>query len=146
MGGRHAPDAARLRSRSWPRGARATVRFVPRFVADPEMPAYFRRADLVVLPYREIEQSGVLYTALAVRQADPRHRRRGLRRGRGARALRLVPPGDPAALATALSELLADPAERAALERRAAAAAAGCYSWDAIAERTLAVYRGLLGG
>ena len=29
------------------------------------MPAYFRRADIVALPYREIEQSGVLYTALA---------------------------------------------------------------------------------
>ena len=28
-------------------------------------PSYFRRADVVVLPYREIEQSGVLYTALA---------------------------------------------------------------------------------
>jgi glycosyltransferase involved in cell wall biosynthesis len=35
------------------------VRFVPRFVADDEIPAFFRRADLVVLPYREIEQSGL---------------------------------------------------------------------------------------
>ena len=41
------------------------VRFVPRFVPDAEVPAYFRRADVAVLPYREIEQSGVLYTALA---------------------------------------------------------------------------------
>ena len=30
-----------------------------------EIPAFMRRADLVVLPYRNIEQSGVLYTALA---------------------------------------------------------------------------------
>ena len=45
--------------------ARGTVRFVPRFVTDPEIPAFFRRADVVVLPYREIDQSGVLYTALA---------------------------------------------------------------------------------
>ena len=44
---------------------RARVRFVDRFITDPEIPAYFRRADLVVLPYRQIEQSGVLYTALA---------------------------------------------------------------------------------
>ena len=42
-----------------------TVRFVARFVDDPEIPAIFRRADLVVLPYRDAEQSGVLYTALA---------------------------------------------------------------------------------
>ena len=41
------------------------VRFVPRFVTDSELPAYFQRADLVVLPYREIDQSGVLFTALA---------------------------------------------------------------------------------
>ncbi|MHB8235719.1 MAG: glycosyltransferase family 4 protein, partial [Solirubrobacteraceae bacterium] len=45
--------------------APSNVRLVPRFVADAELPAYFARADLVVLPYREIEQSGVLLTALA---------------------------------------------------------------------------------
>ena len=45
--------------------APGTVRFVDRFVTDPEIPAFMRRADLVVLPYRNIEQSGVLYTALA---------------------------------------------------------------------------------
>ncbi|HYB23223.1 MAG TPA: glycosyltransferase family 4 protein, partial [Solirubrobacteraceae bacterium] len=45
--------------------APANVRFVPRFITDDELPAYFRRADLVVLPYREIDQSGVLFTALA---------------------------------------------------------------------------------
>ena len=38
---------------------------MPRFITDPEIPAFFRRADLVVLPYRDVEHSGVLYTALA---------------------------------------------------------------------------------
>ncbi|MEA2142776.1 MAG: hypothetical protein QOI64_1206, partial [Solirubrobacteraceae bacterium] len=42
-----------------------SVRWVSRFVTDDEVAAYFRRADLVVLPYREIDQSGVLFTALA---------------------------------------------------------------------------------
>ena len=46
-------------------GAPPGVRFVPRFIGDDELPAYFRRADLVVHPYREIDQSGVLFTALA---------------------------------------------------------------------------------
>ena len=45
--------------------APGTVRFVERFIPDDEIPAFMRRADLVVLPYRNIEQSGVLYTALA---------------------------------------------------------------------------------
>ena len=42
-----------------------SVRFVTRFVSDRELAAVFRRADLVVLPYRESEQSAVLTTALA---------------------------------------------------------------------------------
>jgi glycosyltransferase involved in cell wall biosynthesis len=63
---------------------------------------------------------------------------------RGHGAARLVPPEDPAALAAALRELLADPAERVALGRRAAAAAAGPYSWDEVARRTLALYEDLL--
>ena len=41
------------------------VRFVTRFVDDAEIPAIFRRADLVVLPYLDAEHSGVLYTGLA---------------------------------------------------------------------------------
>ena len=41
------------------------VRFVERFVDGGEAAAFFRRADLAVLPYREIEGSGVLATALA---------------------------------------------------------------------------------
>ena len=57
---------------------------------------------------------------------------------------RLVPPGDPAALASAIGELLADPAERELLAERARAAATGPYSWDSIAQRTLAVYEEVL--
>jgi glycosyltransferase involved in cell wall biosynthesis len=60
-------------------------------------------------------------------------------------AARLVPPGDPAALAEALSELLADSGARERLAAAARAAAAGPYSWDAVAERTLALYRELTG-
>ena len=42
------------------------TKLVPRFESPTaEAAAVFRRADLVVLPYREIDQSGVLYSALA---------------------------------------------------------------------------------
>jgi glycosyltransferase involved in cell wall biosynthesis len=121
------------------------VRFVERFVDDAEIPAYFRRADLVVLPYRQIDQSGVLYTALAFgrplllsavggfTELAERHD-----------AARLVPPDDPQALAGAIGELLADPAERARLGQAAADAAATAYSWDRVAERTIGLYRELL--
>jgi glycosyltransferase involved in cell wall biosynthesis len=56
---------------------------------------------------------------------------------------RLVPPGDPPALAGALRELLADSAARERLAAAAARAAAGPYSWDAVAARTLELYRDL---
>ena len=121
-----------------------TVRFVPRFVTDPEIPAFFRRADLVVLPYREIDQSGVLYTALAFGKPLVLSAVGGF--GELAGAAALVPPGDPSALAGAIQHLLDVPARRDELAAAAARAAAGPYSWDAVAERTLALYRELLGG
>lgn len=120
------------------------VRLVPRFVADAELPAIFERADLVVLPYRDAEQSGVLYTALAFGKAIVASDVGGFgevadRHG----ALRTVPPGDPEALAAVLSELLADEPARLALEASGRAAALGEYSWNQIADRTLALYRRL---
>jgi glycosyltransferase involved in cell wall biosynthesis len=123
----------------------ATVRFVPRFITDREIPAYFRRADLVVLPYRAIEQSGVLYTALAFGNAIVASSVGGFTEiGERDGALRLVPPGDAGALAEALAELLGDDAARERLAVAAAAAAATIYSWPRIAERTLDVYRELV--
>jgi len=56
-----------------------------------------------------------------------------------------VPPGDATALAAAIGALLADPQRRAELGAAAARAAAGPYSWDAVAERTLTLYEELLG-
>jgi glycosyltransferase involved in cell wall biosynthesis len=47
-------------------------------------------------------------------------------------------------LAAAIGELLADSAAREELGAAAARAAAGPYSWDTVAERTLALYRELL--
>jgi glycosyltransferase involved in cell wall biosynthesis len=122
------------------------VRFVERYVSDAEQPAFFRRADLLVLPHRSVDVSGVMFAGLAFGKAMVLSDVGGFREmvedhGAG----RLVPPGDSTALAAAISELLAAPAERARLERLAAEAAAGPYSWDRIAERTLAVYEEVLG-
>jgi glycosyltransferase involved in cell wall biosynthesis len=123
------------------------VRFVDRFITDPEIPAYFRRADLAVLPYRQIEQSGVLYTALAFGKPIVASAIGGFTEvGERDAAIRLVAPGDADALAEALAGLIADPTARAELAAAAAAAAAGTYSWSQIAQRTLDVYRGLATG
>jgi glycosyltransferase involved in cell wall biosynthesis len=124
---------------------RSTVRFVPRFVDDAEIPALFRRAQLVVLPHRDAEQSGVLYTALAFGKAIVMSDVGGFPEVAAEGAGRVFPSDDAAALAEALAELLADPQGRERLEAGARAAAAGPYSWDSIAQRTLAMYREVLG-
>ncbi len=133
-------DLAPLRA-----AAPAGVHLVPRFVPDAELPAYFRRADLVVLPYLQADQSGVLYTALAFGKPLLLSDVGGFPEVAATGAARTVPAGDAAALHGALRELLADPAALARMAERARAAAAGPYSWDAIGRRTLELYRSLLG-
>jgi glycosyltransferase involved in cell wall biosynthesis len=127
------------------RQAPGAVRFVDRFVTDPEIPAFMRRADLVVLPYRNIEQSGVLYTALAFGRPLVLSSVGGFPEVAEQGAALLVPPDDPESLAEVLRDLLDDPSTRKALGAAAAHEAATTYSWDGIAERTQALYRELLG-
>ena len=117
------------------------VRFVERYVSDAELPAYFRRADLLVLPHLNVDVSGVLFAGLAFGKAMLMSDVGGFRElveehGAGV----LVPPGDRDALAGAIGELLVDPERRRALEQRAASAAAGPFSWDRIAEQTAGLY------
>jgi len=120
------------------------VRFVPRFITDSELPAYFQRADLVVLPYREIDQSGVLFTALAFGKPLLLGDVGGFPEIAATGAARTVPAGDAVALREALQELLGDPAALAAMAARAREAAQGEYGWGTIATRTLDLYGSLL--
>jgi glycosyltransferase involved in cell wall biosynthesis len=125
---------------------RGPVRFVPRFVDDSEIPAFFRRADIVALPYREIDQSGVLYTALAFGKPMVVSSVGGFAEIAAEGAARAVPPNAPVEMAAAIQQLLDEPEERERLAAGARAAAAGRYSWDSIAEQTMTLYRALLDG
>ena len=120
------------------------VRFVTRFVDEAEIPAIFRRADLVVLPYLDAEHSGVLYTGLAFGKPLVLSAVGGFPEVAETGAARLVPPGDTAALAATLAELIGDESARAELATAAVQAAAGPFSWDEAARRTLDLYRELL--
>jgi glycosyltransferase involved in cell wall biosynthesis len=122
------------------------VRFLTRFVEDAEIPALMRRADVIVLPYRDAEHSGVLYAALAFGKPLVLNAVGGFPEVAELGAARLVPPEDPAALAAELGELVKDEGARAELGEAAAAAASGSYSWDQAARQTLALYEELLGG
>ena len=120
------------------------VRFVDRFIPDNEIPAFMRRADLVVLPYRNIEQSGVLYTALAFGRPMVLSAVGGFSEIAERGAARAVPPEDPDALAEAIKELIADPDTAASLAAGAEREASNISSWERIAEQTMALYRDLL--
>ena len=128
------------------RTAPPNVRFVCRFVSDGEMAAYFTRADLVVLPYREADQSGVAFTALGSGTPLLLSDVGGFPELAATGAARTFPAGDASALRTALQELLSDPGALAAMAERAHAAASGPYSWDVIAQQTLDLYGTLVEG
>ncbi len=126
------------------RAGAGRVRFLPRFVSAAEMGAFMRRAELVVLPYREIDQSGVLFTALGAGRPLLLSNAGGFPEVAGTGAARTVAAGDARALGAALVELLGDPRVRAEMAACAARAVAGRYSWQAIAGAHLRLYEGLL--
>ena len=126
-------------------GIAERVRFVPRFVPDEELPAYFRRADVVVLPYREIDQSGVLYTALAFGSPLLLSAVGGFPEIAARGAARLVEPGSVESLRAGLIELLADDGARAAPWRRPRGDWRGASTpGTRVAEATERLYRRLL--
>ena len=132
-------DISALRERAGP-----GVRFVPRFVDDEELAEQFRSADLVVLPYREADQSGVLFTALAFGKPLLLSDVGGFPEIAATGAARCVPAGDAGALKRELRALLEDPQARARMRERALEAAQGPYSWERTARATLALYESLL--
>jgi len=132
-------DTSQLRAR-----APASVRFDERFVADAELPGLFARAQVVVLPYREAEASGVLFTALAFGRPLLLSDVGAFAELAATGAARVFPAGSPEALRAALQELLADEAARERMSESALAAARGPYSWQAVARQTTELYASLL--
>jgi glycosyltransferase involved in cell wall biosynthesis len=132
-------DTSELRARGG-----ASVHFVERFVDDGELAEHFRRADLVVLPYREADQSGVLATALAFGTPLLLSDVGGFPEVARTGAARCVAAGDADALRRELRGLLGDPDARAQMRVRARAAAEGPYSFQTAARATLELYESLL--
>ncbi|HUA12005.1 MAG TPA: glycosyltransferase family 4 protein [Solirubrobacteraceae bacterium] len=133
-------DTAPLRALAGP-GVELRERYLP----DDELAALLREAAIVVLPYREADQSGVALTALALGRPLLLSDVGGFPELAATGAAETVPAGDAAALHDALARLLADAPRRAAMSAAAAAAAAGNYSWSAVARATLGVYESVAG-
>ena len=113
-----------------------------RHVAEAEIEPLFAGCHAVVMPYREIDASGVLMTALtfgrpvvasaigafAEMLEDRRH---GL----------LVPPDDPTSLAAAIAALITDPERRRRMAAEVGRLVGSVPTWTAIAEQTVSLYR-----
>jgi glycosyltransferase involved in cell wall biosynthesis len=137
-------DLEPLKARAAALGIADRVFWDARYVQDAEIGAILAEADLLAFPYREIDASGVLMAAFPygkpIVATSIGAFRELLRDGEHGR---LVPPEDPAALAAALADVLADPVRAARMGARVRALADGIPGWDEIARRTLALYRSL---
>ena len=122
------------------------VMVVNRWVDDKEVASYFRQADLLVAPYMDASQSGVIPVAysLGVPVVATRvggipeqveHNKTGI----------LVNANDPQALAEACVSLLTDPERAKALAEAGRRRALEEWSWDRIAEMVIESCRKAIG-
>ena len=125
-------------------------RFVIRdeFIPDSETEIYFKAADALVLPYREIFQSGVMFLAysfgLPVLAADVGSLKEDIIEGRTGFVFK---PEDPADLARTIERYFASDLFTELHMRRQEIRdnAIKSHSWDLVGEKTLHAYADLLG-
>ena len=117
-----------------------------RYIENSELVRFIQRASVVVLPYVEATQSGVVMTAYAFNKPVVATNVGGLPEvvEDGVTGY-LVPPKDPVALANAIIDLLSNPNERAAFAESISNKVRHELSWTNIAEQTIEVYRSCLG-
>ena len=123
-------------------GVESRVTWDLRFIGEEEVAGLFRSATVVVLPYREIDQSGVLMTAIAFEKAIIATRVGGIPETiQDGDPWIPRPPEDPGQLAKALQEVLTNPQARLVMEGEVRKLRTGALSWKHSARRTLQVYR-----
>ncbi len=116
-----------------------TLRF--EFVSEAEEDRLFADADAILLPYREIDASGVAMSAIArgvpiLATAIDGFRELFEREG----GARLVPPADAVALSNAIIDWIGAPEQLHALAEAMRLRRASIPSWDEIASLHFAVY------
>lgn len=118
------------------------------YIPDSEAETYFKAADVLVLPYKDIYQSGVLFLAhsfgLPVIAADVGSLRDDIIEGETGFMFR---PEDPADLEKAISQYFASDLFRNLSSRRNEVRkfATERHSWEVVSQITIGVYAGLMG-
>jgi len=117
------------------------------FISDEETEVYFKAADVLVLPYRSIYQSGVLFLGysfgLPVLVADVGALKDEVIEGETGF---VFAPEDPVDLAKAIERYFTSDlfANLGARRQRIRDFAAQTHSWDLVGERTIKIYSNLL--
>ena len=121
------------------------VKIINRYIPDEELHELVEKSAIVVVPYTDATQSGVVMVAFT--HGKPvvasevggipemvRHEETGL----------LVPPKDPEALSNAIKKLLEDAELRNKMKSNIASMLSCEFSWDSQAKRLLRYYRELI--
>lgn len=136
---------AAIRARAQELGIDHAITWSLRHQTERELANHLETCDAVVLPYREIDQSGVLLAAVGMHRAVVashvgafpeivRHEEHGL----------LVPHSDVEALAAALVRIVGDHDLRHRCEGAMRELAGTSLHWSTVAGQTVALYRELL--
>jgi len=144
IAGRPKMDVEPLKALSKKLGIDDNVFWDLHFIREEEVAFYFLQADVVVLPYRHIDQSGVLMTALAFGKPVIASRIGGFVETimEGVHGF-LVNPEDVTGLARALARILTDDVLREQMSQ-AVQQLADELSWSAIAAKTCSLYKQIL--
>lgn len=127
-------------------GVANRVDFELRFVSSAELNEIFHSADVLVFPYRQIEASGVLMTALVVGKPVIATRMGAAAElfGDGKGGF-LIPPDDPTALSRAMRSFIEQPALVASCAAHVRDLRDAIPSWAEIGRLTTAAYEGAHG-
>ena len=145
VAGRPHCDMGEVRKLSQDLGIDSQVTWKLGFLQEPEVADLFRSATVVALPYREIDQSGVLMTAIAFETPVVASRLEGFQETitDGVHGF-LVPPGEVSSLATALDRVLTNPEQAGRMRQALAVLRTGKLSWDHCAKETVKLYSQLI--
>lgn len=128
-----------LRAQAESGGLAPWIRWQVGYLPTPEIAWYFRRADVVVLPYRAASQSGVAHLALTFGKPLIVTATGSLPELiHGESNGLVVKPGDAAALAAALERITGDDGLRQRMGIAARRLAETRHNWDDIARQVLA--------
>jgi len=120
---------------------------INKYIPSREVGVIFEKASVVVLPYREASQSGVIPIAYAFGKPVVATRVGSIPEVvKDGKTGILVPPEDPDALAEAIIFLLKNEVKRKEMGKEAKNYGEEELSWDKAAKKTFLLYKKLIGG